>query len=150
MRIAMVAGGGAGDELSDRLARSGNEVALAPGVLATAAPPHDVLLLVTHASRAEATIEAARGPMGRESFVVGLVGDAIEGPGLPHEATVMRLTLGELDHVASARVVRLARAFQEAGVEAEVSLDIHAAIARLRAPQRESAGGDGSEACRRC
>ena len=154
MRIVIAAGSGAGAELGERLARSGHEVVLAPGTIAGASA--DVVLVAAPASQAEAAIESAARPGGRDPFVVAIVSDARVARVAASEAPVEarpRVTLGELNHEASARVVRLALALQQAGVEAEVSLDIHSAIARLRSaeePHDGSAGGDGSEACRRC
>ena len=72
--------------------------------------------------------------------VVLVTGDERDGQPPP------RITVGELTRGTSARVVRLARAFEEAGIHAEVSLDIHAAMARLRDGQEGSAGRDLSPA----
>jgi len=141
MRIAIAAASGAGAELAERLARSGHVVTLAPAPSAGAA---EVVVLAAPASQAEAAIEAAARQMGRDSFVVALLMDNAAPGAQP------RATLADPSHGASARVVRLALALQEAGILAEVSLDLHAAIARLRSPQVESAGGEGSDACRRC
>ena len=156
MRIVIAAGSGAGAELGERLARSGHEVVIAPGTIAGASA--DVVLVAAPASQAEAAIESAARPGGRDPFVVAIVSDA-RAARVPAASEALvearpRVTLGELNHEASARVVRLALALQQAGVEAEVSLDIHSAIVRLRSPEEPhdgSAGGDdGSEACRRC
>ena len=142
MRIAIASANGAGAELAQCLARSGHEVDLTPTLNAGPAAA-EVVVLAAPASKAEEAIEAAGRRMGPDSFVVALVHDAAPG-------AQPRATLGDPSRGASARVVRLALALQEAGILAEVSLDIHAAIARLRSPQAESAGGEGSDACRRC
>lgn len=141
MRIAIAAGGTAGAELAQRLARSGHEVIQAPRATACA-PGADIVVVPAEVSQAEATIERAARQMGPDSFVVALLRSEAGGP--------PRATLGDLSHEPSARVVRLALALRDAGVDAEVSLDIHAAIGRLRAPHDGSAGGEGPDACRRC
>jgi hypothetical protein len=142
MRIAIVAASTAGADLARQLARSGHEVILAPRETPSAAGA-DVVVVAAAVSEAEAAIESAAREMGPDSFVVALFRRAASG-GAP------RATLGDLSHEASPRVVRLALALRDAGVEAEVSLDIHAAIVRLRSPHDVSAGGEGPGACRRC
>jgi hypothetical protein len=143
MRIAIAAGGTAGAELAQRLVRSGQEVILAPRATACA-PGADIVVVAVEVSQAEAAIEGAARQIGPESFVVALFRSETSTGAPP------RATLGDLSHEASARVVRLALALRDAGVDAEVSLDIHAAIGRLRSTHDESAGGEGPDACRRC
>jgi hypothetical protein len=143
MRVAIAAEGTAGAELAQWLARSGHEVILAPRGAASEAAA-DVVVVAAEVSQAEAAIESAARQMGADSFVVALYRRTTSAGAPP------RATLGELSHEASARVVRFALALQDAGVDAEVSLDIHAAIGRLRSPHDEGAGGEGPDACRRC
>jgi 2-dehydropantoate 2-reductase len=111
-----------------------------------------------------AAIEAARPLVGPRSVVVPLVDSAgALGPFVaafgaervvagryalrswrsfaPGELTPGELTLGEIDHHASARVVRLARTMEEAGVAAAVSLDIHAALAPATPTSGPTSGG---------
>ena len=140
MRIAIAAGSTVAAELAQRLARSGHDVILAPHMSGAGA---DVVVVAVEAPQAEAAIESAARQVGPDSFVVALFRSATSA-GAP------RATLGDLSHEASARVVRLALALRDAGVEAEVSLDIHAAVVRLRSPHDVSAGGEGPGACRRC
>jgi hypothetical protein len=144
MRIAIAAEGKAGAELAQWLSRSGHEVILAPRGAASAAAADVVVVAAEVSSEAEAAVESAARQMGPDSFVVALYRSTTSAGAPP------RATLGELSHEASARVVRFALALQDAGVDAEVSLDIHAAIGRLRSPHDESAGGEGPDACRRC
>lgn len=142
MRVAIAAGSTAGAELAQCLARSGHEVILAPSATASAAGA-DVVVVAAQVSQAEAVIESAARQMGPDSFVVALFRSTTSGG-------VRRATLGDLSHEASAPVVRLALALRDAGVDTEVSLDIHAAIGRLRAAHDESAGGEVPDPCRRC
>jgi ketopantoate reductase len=143
MRIAFAGASTAGAELAERLARSGHQVALAPAPTASAAAA-DVVVVAAEVSQAESAVESAARQLGPGSFVVALYRDATSAGGPP------RVTLGDLSHDASARVVHLALALRDAGIDAEVSLDVPAAIVRLRSLQAESAGGDGPDACRRC
>ena len=151
MRIAILAEEPIGAALGRPLAEAGHDVVLAPSDAAGLMP-------VDVARRRR----RPRGPGGFEAVIEGQTRVAAatfvrRGPGA--RGTCRRrgavrpspvITVGELSHNASARVVRLARALEEAGVPVEVSLDIHAALARLREPQDVSAGGEGSDPWRRC
>ena len=129
MRIAILGTEPIGTSLSGPLVQAGHDVVLAPGD-ATAMMPVDVVVVAVDGPQAEASIANAGARRGRDSFVVAIATGSAEGGRAVRPAS--RVTLGELSHEASARVVRLARVFQEAGVAAEVSLDIDAALERLR------------------
>lgn len=155
MRIAILGAEPIGTSLSGPLVQAGHDVVLAPSD-AAGVMPVDVVVVAVDGPQAEAAIASAGAQRGRDSFVVAIASGAGGGRAV---RPASRVTLGELSREASARVVRLARVFQEAGVTAEVSLDIDAALARLRAagedrgndgPQDESARGVGSDAWRRC
>ncbi len=143
MRIAILAAQPIGTSLGAPLVQAGHDVVLAPGD-AAGLMPVDVVVVAVEGPQAGTAIDNAGAVRGQDSFVVALVSGVAEAG-----TRLLRVTVGELNHQASARVVRVARALQEAGVTAEVSLDIHAALARLRTPQEGSAGGEGFDACRR-
>jgi hypothetical protein len=146
MRIAILAEEPIGAALGRPLAEAGHDVVLAPSD-ASGLLPVDVVVVASQGPEAEAVIEGADARRGGDSFVVALVPATQAARAVRPSPTI---TVGELSHNASARVVRLARALEEAGVPVEVSLDIHSALARLREPQEGSAGGEGSDAWRRC
>jgi 2-dehydropantoate 2-reductase len=107
-------------------------------------PPGDVTDAVFVDVRTEevpAAIAAARPLVGPDSLVVPIVKSAtalrpfvaafgVERVAIGQYTMALQMTLGELDHEPSARVVRLARTLQEAGIATAVSLDIHAALSR--------------------
>ncbi len=146
MRIAILAEEPIGAALGRPLAEAGHDVVLAPSD-ASGLMPVDVVVVATQGAEAEAVIEGAGARRGGDSFVVALVPAAQAARAVRPSPVI---TVGELSHNASARVVRFARALEQAGVPVEVSLDIHAALARLREPQEGNPGGDGSVAWRRC
>ena len=107
-------------------------------------PPGDVTDAVFVDVRTEevpAAIAAARPLVGPDSLVVPIVKSAsalrpfvaafgVERVAIGQYTMALQMTLGELDHEPSARVVRLARTLEEAGIATAVSLDIHAALSR--------------------
>jgi ketopantoate reductase len=149
MRIAILGTQPIGTALGGPLAHAGHDVVLAPGD-AAGQMPVDVVVVAVEGPLAGATIANAGALRGQDSFVVALVSGWSGSPGAgPPRLASARVTVGELNHRASARAVRVAQALQEAGVNAEVSIDIHAALARLGGAQDGSAGGE-SDAWRRC
>jgi ketopantoate reductase len=129
MRIAILGTEPIGTSLSGPLVQAGHDVVLAPSD-AAGLMPVDVVVVAVDGPQAEQAIASAGAQRGRDSFVVAIASGAAGGGRAARPAS--RVTLGELSHEASTRVVRLARVFQEAGVTAEVSLDIDAALGRLR------------------
>ena len=151
MRIAILGTQPIGTALGGPLAHAGHDVVLAPGD-AAGQMPVDVVVVAVEGPQAEATIENAGALAGAsDSFVVALVSGRSGSPGAgPPRLASARVTVGELSHRDERARRARGAALQEAGVNAEVSLDIHAALARLGGAQDGSAGGEESDAWRRC
>jgi 2-dehydropantoate 2-reductase len=101
----------------------------------------DAVFVDVRTEEVPAAIAAARPLVGPDSLVVPIVKSVsalwpfVAAFGVEHVAIgqytmALQMTLGELDHEPSARVVRLARTLEEAGIATAVSLDIHAALSR--------------------
>jgi 2-dehydropantoate 2-reductase len=118
------------------LRRSGQRRRVEP-----AADVTDAVFVDVRTEEVPAAIAAARPLVGPDSLVVPIVKSAsalrpfvaafgVERVAIGQYTMALQMTLGELDHEPSARVVRLARTLEEAGIATAVSLDIHAALSR--------------------
>lgn len=128
------------------LMRKNQVGAILPALAANATP--NVLLMTNNAAGPDAYIEA----LGRERVVMGFPGaGGTRDQGIVHYSLAKNTqptTLGELDGAMTARLGRIARAFEEAGFPVELSRDIdgwlktHVALVSPIANALYAAGGD--------